>query len=123
MSHVVHLRSVDGAQPQVLKAEGLPQDNFTSFVLHFMHRRCMESPERCAASCINNGRYCAFDSIVDAFAGSFQPRQACPAATVCTLNNTSTHIGQKRACITVPSLSGGQAIHAELLTSVHDGFA
>ena len=59
-----------GPTPAVL------QDNFTSFVPHFMHRRCMESPERCAASCINNGRYCAFDSIVDAFAGTFQPRQA-----------------------------------------------
>ena len=52
------------------------QANHTSFVPHYMHRHCTESQERCAASCINHGRYCAFDSIADAYSERFQPRQA-----------------------------------------------
>ena len=57
------------------------QANLTSFIPHFMHRRCMDGPELCAKTCIHGGRYCAFDSIQDSYAGSFDPRQVtlCPA--------------------------------------------
>ena len=60
------------------------QHGYTSFAPHFMHHKCpaaAASTEECRANCINEGRYCAFDSISDELAASFQPRQV-PALLV-----------------------------------------
>ena len=47
-----------------------------------MHRKCaanlLDTPH-CQESCINHGRYCAFDSITDEFKAHFQPRQVPPS--------------------------------------------
>ncbi|KAK9799792.1 hypothetical protein WJX73_009230 [Symbiochloris irregularis] len=50
---------------------------YTAFEPHFMHRRCDIDPNStiCLDNCINNGRYCAFDSIIGNFTKQYQPRQ------------------------------------------------
>ena len=67
-------------------AWGRAQKGYARFTPHFMHRRCSYeagSPE-CGANCIHKGRYCAVDSIGDAYTDRFEGWQArrelpCPA--------------------------------------------
>ena len=50
------------------------QDKYLQFTPHFMLRKCsyeVDSTE-CTTNCIHKGRYCAVDSIDDAFAHKFQ---------------------------------------------------
>ena len=52
----------------------LLQDNYALFTPHFMIRKCSYSADstECTTNCINNGRYCAVDSIDDAYSRKFQ---------------------------------------------------
>jgi len=46
-----------------------------------MLRKCSYDADHaeCQDNCINQGRYCAVDSISDKFSKTFKPRQACSA--------------------------------------------
>ena len=50
------------------------QDKYALFTPHFMVRKCSYNADstECTTNCINNGRYCAVDSIDDAFSRKFQ---------------------------------------------------
>ena len=74
------------------------QANHASFVPHYMHRRCMDTPERCAASCINHGRYCAFDSILDEHAAAFEPRQVLDAGVCGAQSAGQTNAAHWQLC-------------------------
>jgi hypothetical protein len=54
------------------------QGGYATFKPHFMHRRCSYeagSPE-CGTNCIHGGRYCAVDSVGDAYTDRFEGWQA-----------------------------------------------
>ena len=50
------------------------QDKYALFTPHFMIRKCSYRADstECTTNCINNGRYCAVDSIDDAYSRKFQ---------------------------------------------------
>ena len=50
------------------------QGGYTNFRPHFLHRRCNYNPgsSECAEACLNNGRYCAVDTLEPRFAKQFQ---------------------------------------------------
>ncbi|CAL5228469.1 g11610 [Coccomyxa viridis] len=55
-------------------AQSLEKDKYALFTPHFMVRKCSYNADstECTTNCINNGRYCAVDSIDDAFSHKFQ---------------------------------------------------
>ncbi|KAA6422834.1 MAG: vacuolar-sorting receptor 1-like isoform 1, partial [Trebouxia sp. A1-2] len=55
----------------------LEQRGYTQFKPHFMVQKCLDSSssQTCQDNCVNNGRYCAMDSIPDSLQSSYNGRQ------------------------------------------------
>lgn len=53
------------------------QRGYTQFRPHFMVQKCLDSSssQTCQDNCVNNGRYCAMDSLPEGLQSSYNGRQ------------------------------------------------
>lgn len=110
------------------------QRGYTQFKPHFMVQKCLDSSnsQTCRDNCVNNGRYCAMDSIPQGLQSSYNGRQVhmgdcktckamCMLHTILTSKNSMAPQHLCLPCRLLRRISGSFASGNKLSPSIKHG--